>query len=561
MIDYTTRYAMDVTAGKILAGQYVKQACQRHLADIKKSKNKNYPYKFDTALVDKWYTLFDMLRLWKGNWAGQVFKLEPWQRFILGNIVGWVNKKSGLRKYKKVYIEVARKNAKTTLLAGIAIGMLAIDGEIGGQVYAAATKEAQARIVVNDVAKILRQSPDVWTDPDDGSANFQCFELRGEAHRVICNLTNSFMTALGRDSKTQDGLDISCGIIDEYHAHTTDDMKQVIESGMMARAQPLLLIITTAGMVKDGPCFLYRKMITEILAGHKQDDQTFGIIYTLDEGDDWQNPKVWIKSNPNLGVSVYEANLLAELTDALNQPSKQPAFITKNLNVWVDAPDVWIADATWQACASYMGIDELSGECWVGMDLASTGDITALMLYFPEHNYYKPLFFCPAATAPMREKNDGVPYRQWAKDGWLILTDGGGGKTTDYNYIKTTLLKLADQVDLKCVAYDRWNSSQIVIDLGNEGIRMEPYSQSLSHMSYPTKEFEKQIIGANMKHDGSPVMSWMMRNISLMHDSNDNIKIDKKRSSEKVDGPVAAVMALGQHLKDSAETETALWAV
>lgn len=546
-IDYTTMYANDVINGKILACKHVINACERHLNDLKKSKAKSFEYEFKPEIAQRWFDLYSYMNLWKGEWHGKKFVLEPWQKFIIGSLFGWVRKDNGLRRYKKAYIEMARKNAKTTLMAGIAIGMLAIDGEVGAQVYSAATKEAQARIVVNDAAKIIKSSPLILNESDPF---FKVYENRNEAQRIICLPTNSFMTALGRDSDSQDGLDISCGIIDEYHAHKSDDLKQVIESGMGARKQPLLCIITTAGFDKISPCFSYRKMITEILIGEKKDDNTFGIIYTLDDEDDWQNSDVWIKSNPNLGVSVKLDFLKSELVDALNQPSKQTAFLTKNLNLWVDAPTTWIGSDIWDACAEPKTLEQLSGDCWAGLDLASTGDITCLHLFFPKTNYYKPIFFCPAEKAKRRAHNDGVPYDMWAKDGWLYLTDGGGGKRTDYNYIKDFILKLPPQIKLKKVAFDKWNSSQLIINLGDAGVNVEGYSQSLSHMSYPTKMFESEVMSNEVRHDGNPVMAWMMRNVILTTDSSDNIKIDKKKSSEKVDGPVAAIMAKGQYIKD-----------
>lgn len=550
-----------VVSGKIQACKYVIQACQRHINDLKQSKKASFPYRFDVDEANRWFELYGLLRLWKSKWAGQPFKLEPWQKFIVGSLFGWLHKKTGLRRFKKAYIEMARKNAKTTLMAGIAVGMMCIDGENGAQVYAGATKEEQARIVVNDTARIIEASGDVYIDPETSQKNFRIYDLNGVAKRIVYFDSNSFMAPVGRDSKSLDGLDISCGIIDEYHAHKSDELKAVIESAMGARKQPLLLMITTAGFDKESPCFAYRRMITELLDGIKTDENTFGIIYTLDEGDDWQDPKTWIKANPNLGVSVDPDFLKSELVDALNQPSKQTSFLTKNLNLWVDAPTVWIPDEQFKACIDYRDLSELSGDCWIGLDLAATADICCAHLYFPAQKYFKPIFFCPKETAKKRERDDGVPYQQWAKDNWIKLTDGGGGKTTDYSYILSFITGLPESINVKTIAYDRWNSSQLVIELKQLGYRCEPYAQSMSNMSYPTKEFEKMVLANELTHDGNPCMSWMMRNVALITDGNDNIKIDKKKSAQKVDGPVAAVMALGQHIIDGAQPEEEyIWA-
>jgi phage terminase large subunit-like protein len=225
------------------------------------------------------------------------------------------------------------------------------------------------------------------------------------------------------------------------------------------------------------------------------------------------------------------------------------------MNLWVDAPTVWIPDDIYMACADYKSLDELEGECWLALDLASVADLTCLHLYLPNINYYKPFFFCPKETALAREKNDGVPYTQWADEGWLILTDGGGGKRTDYNHIKQFIRAIPPKLEIKSIAFDRWNSSQMVIDLTDEGYNMVAYAQTLANMSYPTKEFEKDILSNDSRHDGNPCMQWMIKNVALITDGNDNIKIDKKKSNEKVDGPVSAVMAKGQHLIDCAEPE------
>lgn len=551
-------YANAVIKGEILACGYVKLACKRHLNDIKRSKRKDFPYYFNERVANVWLALFGCLRLWKGEWAGREFKLELWQKFIVSNLFGWLRKDTHLRRFKKAYIEMARKNAKTTLMAGIAIGMLSIDGEEGGQVYAVATKEDQAKIVVNDTAKILKKSPEIMYDPDDGSILFDIFELRKTAHRVTTSLTNSFMTALGRDSETQDGTDPSCAIVDEYHAHDTDAMVDVMESGMGARKQPLLLIITTPGFNKQGPCYKYRENIAKILDGSAIDENVFGIIYTLDPKDKYDDPKVWIKSNPNLGVSVKYEYLQSQLIDAKNRPSKLPAFLTKNMGLWVDATSTWVPHNVWEKTINKtISISRFKGsDAWLALDLAAVKDTCALSILIPEENesgtrFYKfNYFWVPEETVRTRSKDEKVDYQAWAKAGHLFTTPG---EVTRYEYIEKFIFeKISPHLNVRSIAYDRRFAAPIITALEDGGFTCAPYAQVTSHMNFPTKELEKLYLSKTIQHDGNPVMGYQMSCVIIITDSNDNVRIDKGKSNGRVDGPVSDVMALGQYYTDLA---------
>ena len=541
------QYAHDVISGKIVACKFVKQAAQRHLNDIEKSNSDDFDYVFDEEDAMRYSSFCELLHLWKGQWANQKVVLQPWQLFIIQVLLGWKHKDTGLRRFKKGYIEMARKNAKTTLVAMIALAMLMIDNEIGGQIYSAATKEEQARIVVNDMAGIINSTPLL-------GAYFQFRKAKEGYSRIMYTDSYSFVRPLGRDSKTQDGFDPSIGLIDEYHAHPTDELVDVIESGMGSRREPLLLIITTAGFNIISPCFQFRKSCESILTGESIDDSLFCIIYTLDEDDDFQDENVWIKSNPNLDISVKKEFLKGQLIDALNRPSKRVPFLTKNMNMWVDAPTVWIPDEQWMQQSIDVSIEDLIGyECYGGLDLASTKDTTALVFYFPDYKGKEliyPFFFIPKETAKENEKEVKVPYTQWAKDGWITLTDGGMGRATDYDYIRK---KIEDLTELgwyiNSIAFDKFNSSQLVGELRTRGYIMEDFSQSIGVISFPTKDFERRIVTQKLFHNGSPVMRWQIKNVFLYTDANENQKIDKAKSINKVDGPVAAVMALARNLQ------------
>ncbi len=542
------RYANDVLSGKILACKYVKLACKRHLDDIERSKTDTFGYYFDEKEAKVYTDFISNLNLWKSQWANKPVELQGWQSFIIQVLLGWKRKSDGTRRFRKAYIEMARKNAKTTLAAMIGLAVLFIDGENGAQIYSAATKEEQAKIVVTDMAGIINATPQL-------RSYFEFRKSREGYNRIIYKDTYSFVRPLGRDSDTQDGFDPYIGIIDEYHEHKTDGLVNVIESGMGARKEPLLLIITTAGFDKTKPCYSFRKTLTDILDGTLNDESLFGVVYTLDEDDDFKDETNWIKSNPNLDVSVNTEFLKGQMVDALNRGSKLAPFLTKNMNIWVDSSTTWINSDRWKSLIRDFNEDELTQyPCWMGLDLASVKDISALVCIWDVRGviYMKEWFFAPVNNARNRGKTDGVDYIEWANRGDLILTDGASGEKTDYTYIKNVILNFAQKHNLQTVAYDKFNSSQLVVDLSDFGINMQAYSQYLSHMSYPTKQFEGLVLESNLIHKGNKVMEWMMKNVELKTDSNDNVKIDKAKSTNKVDGPVAAVMALGQMLIDTA---------
>ena len=546
------KYAKDILNGKIPACRWVKLACERHLNDLKRAESNDFGYYFDEKDAKRYIDFIQNLNLWKSQWANKPVEVQGWQTFIIQVMLGWKRKSDNTRRFRKAYIEMARKNAKTTLAAMIGLAVLFIDNESGAQIYSAATKEEQAKIVVTDMAGIINATP--------GLKEYFTFRKSREGYnRIIYNDTYSFVRPLGRDSDTQDGFDPFMGIIDEYHEHKTDGLVNVIESGMGARKEPLLMIITTAGFDKTKPCYSFRKSLTEILEGTITDETLFGVIYTLDADDDFKDKSVWLKSNPNLGVSVFPEFLETQLTDALNRSSKLGPFLTKNMNMWVDASRAWISTDKWREGIQEFNEDDLTQyPCWIGLDLASVKDMTALVVMWEVGNkkYIKEHFFAPKKTAKLRGKTDGVDYELWAEQGYLILTDGAAGEKTDYEYIKKVIHDYADKHKLQTVAFDKFNSSQLVSELIDGGINMQAYSQSMPYMSYPTKQFEAHVLSNELTHTGNPVMEWMLRNVELRTDMNDNVKIDKGKSTNKVDGPVAAVMAMGQYLIDtSSQTE------
>lgn len=542
------QYIKDVSTGKAVVGKWIKLAVDRHLNDLKRAKKKDYPYYFNPDLANRAINFISILKHTQGEWAKIPFQIRPDQAFSWWCIFGWVKKKNHKRRFTKVYKEVARKNGKTEDGSAVAKYGLLADGEYGAEIYTAATKRDQAKICF-DRAKVMGKMLKADSPSVDSILGIHKYNIHTHS-------TGSKMEPLSADSDKLDGLNPHYAIIDEYHAHKDDSLVKVIETGMGARQQPLLYIITTAGFNLQSPCYQFRKVCCDILEGKKQDEAVFPLIFTLDDGDDWEDERNWIKANPAIGITPSWDYMRSQYTKAKNEGSvAEIQFKTKNLNIWTGTHATWLEDAVWMNCKG--DIPDLSGrECFGGLDLASVRDLSALTLTFPETEtepFYQLYFFwVPEDGADKRSKQDGVPYLDWIRMGHITATPGN---VTDYRHIKADILALAEKYNIKSINYDRWNSSQIVQELIEEGAKMEPFGQGYKDMSQPTKDFERIVRNSSLKHNGHPVMRWMLGNVALQIDPAENIKIDKKNSSEKVDGPVSAVMSLAgamQPVEDNA---------
>lgn len=529
------KYIEDVLSGKILTGEYVKLAARRHISDLKRIGLDDFPYYMDEKEGKRWIDLAAKCNHYRGTFARRPIVLEPWQQFYFMMQFGW-RKQGGGRRFRNSYLEIGRKNGKTTMCAVKAIAHILLDKEAGAQVYFAATKEDQARIGFGDVSEIIKVTPGL-------SDKFKIFTKSVTSG-------NSFIKPLGSDSNTQDGTDPSFGIIDEYHAHPDSGMLNVLRTGMGMRKSPMIDIITTAGFNRQLPCYTEtRNASVKILEGILQDDTQFALIYTLDTEDDWQDQSRWIKSNPNM-IAQEPGYLDSMYRLAKNEGgSMEIEFKTKNLNIWTDTQTTWIADDKWMQCNLGQIKIEPGTECFAGLDLASTKDICALVLLFTSSNgtqQIMPVFFIPEISVTERVKKDGVNYDRWVKEGFIIKTPGN---VTDYDFIRAKINELNELYPIKRLAYDRWNSSQLIINLTADGVECFPFGQGFASMSSPTKELEKLITGQQINHGGNPVLRWMNSNIMLMTDPAGNIKINKAKSTEKVDGMVALVMALGNYIQ------------
>ena len=478
-----------------------------------------------------------------GDYAGKPFKLEGWQAFIIWNLFGFLNP-DGSRRFTRAYVEVPRKNGKSTFSSAVMLYGLMADGESAAQVYSAATKLDQAMMVFAESVRVCQNAS--WLS--------EALTVNNSVNNRRIVYGQSIYKPLEWNPSKQDGLNTHFAVIDEYHAHPNDELYNVLRNSMGARRQPLLFTITTAGFNRESPCYKHRNYCASVLSGGIKDDALFSVIYTLDEGDDWTDSANWAKANPNWGVSVYPRQLEQALTEAKEFVHKEVEFKTKLLNVWTDTALTWINDSIWMQCAE---AGEVDGICYGGLDLASTGDFCAFTLYFPEYSSIRTWYFLPSEAAYKRKDAAGASIRQWIADGQIIATDGN---VTDYNFIQAKIVELAQQYDIKDIAYDRFNASQLVIDLQNEGLQMFPFGQGFISMSSPTKELERLVKDRQLKHDGNPVTRWMMGNILLKSDPAGNIKIDKAKSGDKVDGPVSVVMALGTAMQDAAkEKESDFW--
>lgn len=560
-LETALQYAEDVRSGKIPVGKYARLAIDRHFRDLKNAKKKGIV--FNERAAQKFLTFFDFLSLSKGDTDGSVFKLEPWQSFIIASVFGWQKVEDGKRRFTEAYIELSKKNGKTTTAAGVGLACFSFDNENGPEVYAAAYTRDQASICFDEAVAMVERSP----------------ALSKVVNRLKYNLTipstRAKFNAVSHDAKNTEGKNAHCVIFDEYHVHVTDGVKVSLQSGMAARSQPLFFIITTAGDNKQGPCYKYRDICTSILEEKVDIDNIFTIIHGIDDDDDWKDEKTWIKANPNIGVSVKMPFLRGEFKKALLNGRAEVEFKTKHLNMWVDAAVTWIPAETWKRLADPEFEIPYGAECYGGLDLASTSDICSFSLFFPKLKYFKTVHFVPEETAKNAMRS-GIDYMDWARDQNIILTPG---KTTDYNYVKNAVLAAAEEYDLQFVGYDRWNSSHLVQELNDVlGTRyvkgepgkpskyeniMQPFGQGFASMSTPTKEFEKIVTDEEIKHDGNPVTAWMLSNVAIATDPAGNIKADKAESKDKIDGVVAMIIALGEYLAWNWEgkysDEVAVW--
>lgn len=531
-----SHYARQVTTGKIVACDLVKLACERHLKDLESCHALGLY--FDRGAAEHAISKFEIFRHSKGEWGGQLIRLSDWQKFCVGSIYGW-KRADGTRRFRSFYIEVPRKNGKSTLGGAFCNYMLYFDRELGAEVYTAATKKDQARIVYNEAVNMLRKLP-------------PRYEIRRKltilSHKVEYQSTASFMMPLSADAHTMDGLNPHFIIIDELHAHKTRAVFDVLNTAMGARRQPLLGSITTSGWDRNSVCWQQHEYGVNILKGVQEDDSLFAFICTIDEGDDPFDESTWIKANPNLGITPKLDYMRAQALRAKQMPSEYNAFLRLHLNVWTEQADRWINLSDWDECREDYAPEDLLGlPCYGALDMSSTQDISCYSLTFPpanENDTWKVLhwFFVPRENILERARRDQVDYSVWVRQGYIEATEGN---VVDYNFVQKRIEEINEKFNVVESAYDRWNTTQMITNLTDEGLEMVSFGQGYASMSAPTKVLGDLIVSKRIAHNGNPVLRWMVSNVAVTQDPAGNIKPDKSRSSEKIDGVVTLVMGIG----------------
>lgn len=474
-----------------------------------------------------------LLRHPKGPRAGQPFRLESWQRTIVEQLFGCKDSASGLRQYRRAYVEVPRGNGKSTWAAGLALYLLAADNEPAAEIFSAAADRDQARLVFDAAKSMVEDAPALRR------------LVKVYRHSMIIESTRSVYKVLSAEAYSKHGLNPHAVIFDELHAQPTRDLYDVMNTALGKRAQPLMIMITTAGYDRESICWQQHEYARQVAEGIIDDPSYLGVIYAADSGDDWTDPATWRRANPNLGVSVQEDYLAQECAVALSSPSYQNTFRRLYLNQWTQQDSRWIDMTTWDACNAPLP-DLADRGCYAGLDLASTTDIAALVLAFPpveegEPRWLLPFFWIPAENMVERERRDRVPYSTWVRQG---LVEATPGNVIDYGYIRQRINDLAEKYGLQEIAYDPWNATQLSVELQGDGIAMVEMRQGFASMTAPSKELIRLLLAGQIAHGGNAVLRWMADNTAARQDPAGNVKPDKAKSSGRIDGIVAAIMAL-----------------
>jgi phage terminase large subunit-like protein len=544
-------YIRQVDAGEVIAGDLVIRAVRRHLWDLKHRDALRHAFDEDAAC--RVIRFFSLLRHWKGEWAGKPFDLSPWQQFLLWVLFGW-KRKDGTRRFRTGYVKVGRKNGKTPLIAGVGLYLLTADGEAGAEIYSAATKKDQARIIVTDAAMMLRQSPALKS------------RLVASGGRYVNNIaypaSGSKIEVLAADSGKLDGLNVSGGLVDELHAHKDRGLWDVLDSGTSARRQPLMLAITTAGNSDESIDGEIHGIAESVLEGFDKpdgvkDDTFFAFVAAASKSDDPYDPATWAKANPNLGVSVKLDDIQRKALRAKQFAGFRTEFFHKHLNLRTQADTAWLDVAKWDACKGKFTLADVADwDCWGAMDLAAKSDLTALALLFRKDGRYRliPQFWLPEDVANERRIRDKF-WAPWIDEGHVRTTPGA---ITDYEFVENEIVASAAATRLSGIAFDPWNATSTAVRLRDKhGIEVTEFRQGVASYNEPCREFERLIAGGLIEHDGNPVMRWMISNVSVHTDAAGNIRPIKPphASGKKIDGVAGAVMALGLSIGGDPDAE------
>ncbi|WP_137719341.1 terminase large subunit [Methylobacillus flagellatus] len=552
-------YARDVVAGIEPACKLHKQACQRHLDDLARADSGEWDYVFNPELIDsrgKKYLPAERVCAFsermphiKSDWGarGQLIKLERWQVFALAVGFGWIKRLTGKRRFRKITLLVPRKNAKSTLAAIIGLYMLAADGEFGAEVYSGATSKDQAYEVFSPARLMAIATPE-----------FRSFYgvVPNISNLAIQDTNSKFQPVIGNPG---DGASPSCAIVDEYHEHKTDELYETMYTGMGARSQPIILVISTAGANIGGPCYQHQKKLEKVLQGLEVDEEHFGIIFGIDPGDEWASEEALRKANPNYNISVSAEFLLSAMKEALADPRKQATFKTKHLNIWVASASPWINVENLQRCGdSTLSIESFAGEqCYIGNDLASKNDIASTAFEFvkeidgEKHYYVFSKNYVPEAAV---EKAENSHYRGWVVQGHLVAT---AGNMINLRQIEEDTVEVAEQVQVAEIAMDAWGAREMAPSLQEQGYTVIDVPMAVKYLSEPMKDIAALIDAGRFHHDGNPAFEWMMSNVEVKPDRNENIFPRKQGAEKKIDAALAVILAHSRAmLGNEAEDQT-----
>lgn len=535
IVDTATDYARQVSTGAIVAGPWVRMACKRHLDNLVTGHQRGlvwHPGRAEHALE-----FIQCLRHYQGATAGQRFILSAWQRFVVGSLFGWYAQDEQ-RRFRIAYVEIGKGNGKTPLAAAVALYALVADGEAGAEIYSAATSREQAGICFNDCKQFVLACPPLLN------------RLSISGNNIAYLATSSYLRTVSAEGRGLDGKRPHVVIVDELHEHPNAIVVEKMRAGTKGRTRALIFEITNSGYDQTTVCFEHHDYSIKVLQGVIENDSWFAYIAALDKGDDpFANPDCWLKANPNLGVSVTRQYLEEQVREARDINSKRNMVLRLNFCRWTEASEGWGDVDHWDQCAGPVHAPALAGRaCYGGLDLASTSDFSALCLVFPPLEPSEPwqlllrLYLPEDAVRKLREKGR-LPVDTWIEQGLITVTPGN---VTDYGYIKRDLIADKEKYDIKEVAFDRFNSSQLVNDLQAEEILMVAFGQGFASMSAPIKELERIYMSHNLAHGGHKVLRWMFTNVVAVKDPAENVKFDKAKSTQKIDGMQALAMAIGR---------------
>lgn len=547
------RYARDVVAGKVVACRFVRQACQRHLDDLKRWGAKRTdvaPFYFDRWHAEDVCDFAEKLPHVEGKWSTLTIVLEPWQIFCLGVIFGWRRTEDGGRRFRKVYWEVARKNGKSLIAAVVALYCFCCEGEPAPYIFIGATTGAQAQKVFHPIRMMAQRT----------QALCEAFGLQVWA-RSVTETGGGYIQPINSKGSTQDGHNPHVAVLDELHAHATRELYDVMDSSFGARRNPLMWIITTAGFDTEGVCYEQRKFASKVLEGVVSADHYFAVIYTLDDGDSEFDEAVWRKANPNLGVSVQAENMRAAATEAAAQPGKLAEFRTKRLNVWTTAKSAHVNIIRWRECAGDVCLDELRATpCWGGLDLGSVSDLTSFRLIWRvgERLATWGTRYLPEAAVEPRVRKNGVSYGRWVKTPDRVvgaMSEPGPfagrqlitvtpGDVTDYAFVERDIEWALATFRVEAIGFDRWNAQDVTSRLLAAGAPMVEVRQGFASLTGPMKELDRLYLGGMLAHGGDEVLAWCASNVVARQDPNGNIAPSKQASHEKIDDYAALLNAL-----------------